>query len=177
MRKYRWAVIAGVCILALLIVAGVIFIPRLPRLLSSHVEDSTEIVKPGHWWKTDLSEEELKTLQTLWGRDINARQLIEAMWPDVLQEMPTEMTEALAQRKAMWPVDDFEAWRRVPMMNFGRGVPSNEGMEYFGVYIGSSLEEEITFRQSKDRALSEDRCYRISMYTDEVIDYRPGPLA
>jgi hypothetical protein len=51
MKKYSWAIIAGVCILALIVV-GAVFIPRI--FSSSHVEEPMEIVMPGHWWKTDF---------------------------------------------------------------------------------------------------------------------------
>ena len=87
MRKHRWAVIAGISILALIVV-GAIFIPRLFTGTHAVVEDVKLI--PAHWWKAELTEQQLSTLSTLWGKDITAAQLLEGLWPDVLQRLPQE---------------------------------------------------------------------------------------
>jgi hypothetical protein len=73
MKKYLWAVIAGVCVLALIVV-GAIFIPRLFRAPATEEPIDFVTVMPGHWWKTDLNEQQLKTLQTMWGTDITKAQ-------------------------------------------------------------------------------------------------------
>jgi phage pi2 protein 07 len=175
MQKHRWAIIAGVCILALIVV-GAVFIPRI--FSSSHVEEPGETVMPGHWWKTDLNEQQLKTLQTLWGSDMTIEEFVRQLWPDVMQELPSEMVDIWKQGNVFWPTAKFEDWERsaFQMMCFGpTTAKEGEAMKCFDVYLGNTALEERTFGRSRDFGLVEDRCYRVSMYTDDVTKYQPSP--
>lgn len=175
MQRHRWAVIAAVCLLALVVV-GAVFIPRI--FSSSHVEDSNEIVPPGHWWQTDLSEPQLKTLQAMWGSDITIEEFVHALWPGVMQELPGDMVAIWKQDKVFWPMEKFEDWERSPFPDMCFGLTTMEeggAMKCFDVYLGSKALEETTFRRNKDFGLVEDRCYRVSMYTSDsdVIEHQP----
>jgi hypothetical protein len=68
MRKHKWAIIAGVCVLALLTLAGVIYIPRLSHRAGWNSPSKGNIIlKPGHWWQAEITEQQLGSLATLWG--------------------------------------------------------------------------------------------------------------
>jgi hypothetical protein len=173
MKKYSWAIIAGVCLLALVVV-GAVFIPRI--FSSSHVEDSTDMVRPGHWWQTDLSEPQLKTLQTLWGSDMTIEAFVHALWPAVIEELPSDMVGIWKQDRVFWPMEKFEDWERNPTPNMCFGLTTmGEGgaMTCFDFYLGSKELEETTFRRNKDFGLVEDRCYRVSIYTSDVTEHQP----
>jgi hypothetical protein len=170
MRKHRWAIIGGVCILALLVV-GAVFIPRI--FGSGHAEERAEIVMPEHWWKTDLNEQQLKTLQASWGSEMPMKEFVFNLWPEVMQELPSEMVDTWERKGVYWPTEKFEDWERGPFqtMCFGLVVPEDgQTTQCFDVYLGTQAAEETTLRRSTDLGLVEDRCYRVSMYTDEVIE-------
>jgi hypothetical protein len=165
MKKYSWAIIAGLCLLALVVV-GAVFIPRIFR--SSHIEEPGEIVTPGHWWKTDLNEQQLKTLQTLWGTDMTMAQFLEQICPEALQQLPKEGVDAMGGR-----INWFQKWQdfeQSQRMCIGAGAGTrDEGITIFEIYLGRRAEEETTFQRNKEPPIVADRYYRISIYTDDVL--------
>ncbi|MDM7998487.1 MAG: hypothetical protein QUS33_00420 [Dehalococcoidia bacterium] len=170
MLRRRWTIAAGVCLL-LVIVFGAVFAPKLFR--SSHSDQSAEIVRPAHWWKADLNERQLGILQALWGNDATIQEFVVALWPEVMAELPSEMVDAWKQTRVYWPAEDYEDWRCGPLqtMCFGLVVPGSEQTaKCFDVYLGSLAAEETTLRRSTDLGLMEDRCYRVSLYTDRAME-------
>jgi hypothetical protein len=163
MKKYLWAIIAGVCVLALLIVVGALFIPRLFSSTDAGVED-VELI-PAHWWKTEMTEQQLSALGTLWGKDVTAAQLLQALWPDVLQQMPEEAATTYEKHQVRWPTQKYEDWQG-EMIAGGAGVSHEEGMMLYYYYLGSHESEQITFLTSVERGFTEDRMYRVSLYVD-----------
>jgi hypothetical protein len=166
MQKHRWAIIAGFCLLALVVV-GAIFIPRI--FSSSHIEEPGEIVTPGHWWKTDLNEQQLKTLQTLWGTAMTKTQFLEQICPEVLQQLPKEGVDALGNTPISWP-GSWEEYEQYQTMSVGATTGTrDEGLTFFEIYLGRHAEEETTFRRNGEPPVVADRYYRISIYMDDVL--------
>jgi hypothetical protein len=163
MKKYLWVIIAGVCVVALVAV-GAIFIPKL-FTSTTHSGQEEVVVKPGHWWKTELTEQQLSTLDTLWGENITAAQLLQELWPDVLQQVPQEAATAYENQQPSWPTEEYEDWEG-QMICGGRGVSHDEGMIVYWYYLGSHESEETTFLISVERGFTEERMYRVSLYTD-----------
>lgn len=173
MQKHRWVIIAAVCILALAVL-GAVFVPRI--FGSSHAGERAEIVMPEHWWKTDLNEEQMGTLQASWGSVMTMKEFVLELWPEVMQELPSEMVEAWEWKEVYWPTEKFEDWERGPFrtMCFGLVVPGDgQTTKCFDIYVGTQATEETTLRRSMDLGLVEDGCYRVSMYTDKVIEWQP----
>jgi hypothetical protein len=166
MREYLWAIIAGVCILALIVV-GAVFIPRI--FSSTHIEEPVEIVMPGHWYQTTLNDQQLKTLQTLWGSDMTTTQFIKEIWPEVLLRLPKEGVDAFGKQGMGW-IQSWEDYEQVQILHQWSGVLCAGGTAHFEIYLGRRAEEGATFRRSKEPPIVEDRCYRISIYTDDVLD-------
>lgn len=164
MRKHRWAIIAGVCVLALIVV-GAIFIPEL--FSNDQVHQGQEQIVPGHWWKTELTDQQLGTLSTLWGGDITVTELLEEIWPEVLQDLPQEALIAYDIRSIDWPTEEYEDWRAQLICTL-RGIPHEEGMLVYSFYLGSSDGEERTFYYSIDKNFTSDRMYRVSLYTNKL---------
>ena len=127
MRNHKWAIIAGVCVLALLIVVGAIYIPRLSRREGSPAEGFI-ILKPGHWWQAEITEQQLGALAALWGKDITAAQLLQELWPDVLSEMPQEAVTCYERSwmRMHWPTETYEEWNR-DMLNTSLADLGEEG--------------------------------------------------
>ena len=173
MQKRRWAIIAGVCMLALIVV-GAVFVPRI--FGTSHAEERAETVMPEHWWKTNLDEQQIETLQASWGSVMTMKEFVCKLWPEVMHELPSEMVDAWERKEVYWPTEKFEDWECGPFqtMCFGLVVPGDgHTTKCFDVYLGTQAAEEPTLRRSIDLGLVEDRCCRVSMYTDEVIESQP----
>jgi len=170
-RKYLWAIIAGVCVAVVLIIAGVIFIPELfPSSPPPSIPKSREIVIPAHWWQTSLTEEQFEVLRSLWGTEITVTQLLEAIWPTVLDEMPTDVAAFVGDDTVRWTYESFEEWTEIQSMYFGHGGSSEKGMMIVDFYVGRrQLERDITFTVRKGSGIVPDNCCRISLYTDDVL--------
>jgi hypothetical protein len=165
MRKHRWAIIAGVCVLALLIVAGAIFIPMLFYRGHPHsVSEGHVILMPGHWWKAEITEQQRSSLGTLWGKDITAAQLLQGLWPDVLQQLPQEAVTGYEKRWVAWPTATYEEWHGEMLCNL-QAAPGDGGLITCCIYVGTHESEEITFEIAGDRGFTEERTYRVSLYT------------
>jgi len=162
MRKHKWAIVAGVCVLALIVV-GLVVIPGLFDSPDAEVED-VELI-PAHWWKAELTDEQLSTLGTLWGGNVTAAQLLQALWPDVLQQLPEEAATTYGKHQVTWPTQNYEDWQG-EMIAGGAGVPHEEGMMLYYYYLGSHESERFTFEVSVERGFTEDRMYRVSLYTE-----------
>ena len=132
MRKYLWAIVAGVCVLVL-IAAGIVFIPRL--LGDTHVEPEPVELIPAHWWQADLTERQLETLAALWGSDITAAKLLQGLWPEVLQQMPDEAATSLERKVVRWPTERSEDWESQYICG-GAGVTHENGPTMYDYYIG-----------------------------------------
>ncbi len=165
MRKHKWA-IAGVCVVVVLVV-GVCFIPKLFDSENAEVED-VELI-PGHWWKMEMTEQQFVTLSTLWEKDTTAAQLLQALWPEVLQQMPQEAATTYEKHQVRWPTQKYEDWQG-EMIAGGTGVPHEDGVMLYYYYVGTHEDEEITFEIAGDRGLTEDRTYRVSLYTDTWLE-------
>ena len=166
MRKYLWAIVAGVCVLALLIVVVAIYIPRLSRREGTPAEGYI-ILKPGHWWQAEITEQQLGSLATLWGKDITAAQLLQELWPDVLSEMPQEAVTCYekSRMRMYWLTDTYEEWNR-DMFNTSTGIAGEEGPIVCEIYVGTPESEGDTFEIRGDKGYTADRMYRVSLYTD-----------
>ena len=174
MRKYKWAIIAGVCVLALLIVVAAIFIPRLFRnpALPPSIPESREIVIPAHWWQASLTEQQLEVLRSLWGTEITVPQFLEAIWPTVLDEMPADVAAFVGDDAMKWTYESFEEWTQIQKMFFGHGRLPEEGATAMNVvfYPGRrDQERDTTFIVRKGNGIVPENCYRISLYTDDVL--------
>ena len=108
-KRYLWAVIAAVCVIAPLAVAAAVFIPALggrgPEIPEGHA-----LMKPAHWWQAELNEEQLATLSASWGKRMNAAELMEALWPGVLQELPEEARTVYGHQGVIWTAEGYEEW-------------------------------------------------------------------
>lgn len=163
MRKHLWIIMAGLCVVALMAI-GAVYIPKL--FSSTHEEEVDHIqVIPGHWWKAGMTEQQFSTLSTLWGEDITAAELLQALWPDVLQQLPGETATTYQKQQISWPTEKYEDWKG----NFicgGISTPSDEGIRLYQYYLGSVEDEQMTLRRCADTAFTEDSTYRVSLYVD-----------
>jgi hypothetical protein len=175
MRKYLWAIIAGVCVL-MLVAVGVAFVPRL--LNSSSGETNQEILEPGHWQRAMLNKEQVEILRALWGKEVTIAQLIEEVWPGVLQEIPAEGVSVLDQRSVDWPAETMDEALKFPLVfcaGYGLPAPLDDSgsTPLFYCYIGTEAWERNTlFNVTNRRA---ETLYRISMYIDDVCTVGPLP--
>lgn len=175
MRKYSWAVIAGVCVVALIVV-GACFLLGLfdssPSGSMPDIPESREKVIPAHWWQASLTEQQLEVLRSLWGTEINIKQFLEAIWPTVLDEMPADVAAFMGDDAVRWTYGSFEEWTEIQSMGFGHGRSPEEGATamMFDFYLGRrDQERDITFTVRKGSGIVPDNCYRISLYTDDVL--------
>jgi hypothetical protein len=166
MRKYLWAIIAGGCMLALIVVGAIFVPPLLNGSPPTEVPEGYVILKPGHWWKMEITEQQRSSLATLWGRDVSIADLLRDLWPDVLPQLPQEVVSAYEKGRISWSVDTYEVWKG-EMLCSCRGLLSETGPTMGCLYIGSHESEESTFETRADRGLIEDRVYRISIYTSD----------
>ena len=165
MRKHKWAVVAGVCVVVLLALAGVIVIPKLINRPHPHtVSEGLMILRPAHWWQAEITEQQLDSLSALWGDNMTPAQLLEELWPDVLQQMPPEAATCYGVRNIHWPTETYEEWNRRRLCNT-KTMPGEEGPIACCIYVGTHEDEEITFEIAGDRGFTEDRTYRVSLYT------------
>jgi hypothetical protein len=185
MQKHRWAIVAAVCVLALIVV-GAVFLPRI--LSNGNAAEQVDIVKPGYWWKTDLNEQQLASLASLWGENITMAQLIEAVWPGVLQEIPAEAASSLGGRAIGWHTDQPDGKGNVLTMDDSLGYsmvfcagfsspavqPDAEPERSFYYYIGTEAWERSTL-VNRDSDRTSDMLYRIPIYTDDVRSLNPSP--
>lgn len=175
MRKHTWAIIAGVCVVVLLGIVGVVlFFPQLfDRGHSSPIPDDMEIVIPAHWWKTSLNEQQIETLRRLWHTQISTKQLIDALWPGVLSELPAEADASSDGGRVMWPAAEFDVWKDIQAWSMSVIHPAQGTAMMFDVYLGCpERETDDTFLVDKSEGITSEVRYRISMYTDEVL----GPV-
>ena len=175
MRKYLWAIIAGVCVL-MLVAAGAAFVPRL--LNSSSAEMNQQILEPGHWQRTMLDKEQVEILRGLWGKEVTIAQLIDAVWPGALQELPNEGAGVLGQHSVSWPgktMDDGLKYPFVLCAGYGLSAPlEGAGLAPFlSCYIGTQGWETNTLFNATNRTA--ETFYRISMYVDDVCTVGPVP--
>lgn len=172
MRKHLWTFIAGACVL--LIIISVLIIPRLFSSRSTDTLDNYVTVIPEHWWRLSLNDQQLEVLEGLWGSQMSTRQLVEEIWPDILDEFPDFCISILENRGVSWSSRSFEEWARIQCRHFGKGMydATNE-FYYCEMYIGpEDLEESsLSFRHAKEMPLVADRCYRVSFYTDDVLPH------
>jgi hypothetical protein len=164
MRKHKWAIIAGVCVVVLLALAGVIYIPRLFRGPVPAVSEGHIILRPAHWWQAEITEQQLSTLAALSGEDITPAQLLQELWPDVLQQMPPEAATCYGVRNLHWSSETYEEWTRGEFCET-KTMPGEEGRIACCIYVGTHVAEEGTFEIAGDQGLTEERTYRVSLYT------------
>jgi hypothetical protein len=164
-KKYLWGIVAGLCVMALLIVAAVIFIPRLLDSGSSpEIPEGHKVMMPEHWWKAEMNEQQLGALSTCWGQGITAAQLLQTLWPDVLQQLPDEAMGAYESQEIHWPTEEYGDWDVSAMICGAKGVSHSEGQTLYEYYLGSYEWEETTLVKNTDRGFTEDRMYRVSLY-------------
>jgi hypothetical protein len=165
MRKHKWAIMAGVCVVALLAVAGAIYIPRLSHGgHSDSVSEGHVVLMPAHWWQAEITEQQLGSFATLWGENTTAAQLLQELWPDVLSQMPQEAVTCYEKLKIVWSTETYQEWDRQMFCNL-KGIPGEEGPTVCYIYVGTHESEEGTFEIAGDRGFTEDRTYRVSLYT------------
>ena len=108
MKKYLWGIIVGVCFIVLLIVGDAMLIPKLlDSRPATVVPEGHEILVPEHWWKAEVTEQQLGTMSAYWGESISAAQLLQALWPEVLQQMPEEARGAYEHQGVNWPPEGY----------------------------------------------------------------------
>lgn len=165
MKKHVWAAIAGVCVVTLVALAGVLFIPGLfQKGPPSAVPEGHVVLMPAHWWKTEITDQQRSSLATLWGKDISAAELLQELWPDVLQQLPQEAVTCYEKRQIAWPTETYEEWHGQMLYNL-KAVPDDQGPTVCCIYIGTRESEEWSFQIAGDRGFTEDRTYRVSIYT------------
>ena len=162
MKRYWWWIMAAVCILALVVV-GVIFIPPLFETGMDDDDDPSVAMVPAHWWKADLTTGQMETIAGLWGTAVSPTQLLQALWPEVLQQMPEEASSLWESDTVHWPPGDFGEWNN-GIISGGVYVPHDEGTTQYWYYLGSPDSEAI--REDPSWGLTEDKMYRVSLYTD-----------
>ena len=168
MKKYLWGIMVGVCFIVLLIVGDAVLIPRLLHSApATVVTKGHEILVPGHWWKAEMTEQQLGTLSAYWGRSMSAAQLLQALWPEALQQMPEEARGVYEHQGLNWPPEGFEDWESPSFMCAGSGVAHDDGQTLYFYYLGCREDEEMTLVMNADRGFTEDRIYRVSLYIDE----------
>ncbi len=168
-KKYPWALIAGVCLAALLPVAAVGFIVRVSQTSPAiDVPEGHEIMVPAHWWQAEMTEQQMATLSSSWGEPINAAQLLDRLWPGVLQQMPEEARAVYEHQGVNWSVEGLEGLAVGPStMCAGSGVAHDDGQWIYFYYVGSPEWEDMTLEMNSDRGFAEDRQYRVSLYISE----------
>ena len=124
-------------------------------------------MEPAHWWQAELNEEQLATLSASWGKPMNAAELMEALWPGVLQELPEEARTIYEHQGIDWTPEEYEDWDASSFMCAGSGAPHDEGQWVYSYYVGSREWEEMTLVMNTDRGFTEDRLYRVSLYMSE----------
>lgn len=171
MRKHKWAIIAGVSVVVLLALAGLIVVPKLINRPHLHtVSEGHVILRPAHWWQAEITEQQLDSLSALWGDNITPAQVLEKLWPDVLQEMPPEAAACYGVRNIhYWPTETYEEWRRRRLCET-KTMPGEEGPIACCLYVGTREDEDITFEIAGNQGLTEDKTYRVSLYTGIRLD-------
>ncbi|MBE0481341.1 MAG: hypothetical protein IBX68_10220, partial [Dehalococcoidia bacterium] len=43
---------------------------------------------PDYYWRTDATEEQLQTIELLWGQELTVGEFFQAVWPEVARELP-----------------------------------------------------------------------------------------
>ena len=165
-KRPLWAVAAAVCLIAPVAAAAAIVIPGLggsgPIIPEGHA-----LMTPAHWWRAELNEEQMATLSASWGKPMTVAELLDQLWPGVLQEMPEQARTVYANHGINWPPEGYENWDRSSFMCAGSGAPSEEGPRLYDYYVGSRDWEEMTLVEPTDRGLAEERMYRVSLYIGE----------
>ncbi len=168
--KRLWAVAAAVCLIAPLAAAAAIIIPGLhgsgPIIPEGHA-----LMMPAHWWQADLTEQQLATLSTYWGKPTTMAELLDELWPGVLEQMPEEARNVYEHQGLNWPPGGYEDWDGSSRMCAGSGVPHDEGQWVYSYYVGSPEWEADTLVMNTDRGFTEDGMYRVSLYMSE----KPAP--
>jgi hypothetical protein len=179
MRKHRWAIIAGVCVVVLIVV-GAVFIPR--ALHSSASSTGTEdriVVMPGHWWKVSLDEQKIEILRRVWHTGITRKDLVDMLWPGVLQKLPAAAGASWERQKVDWPNEPFDDWEDIQAWCFSAMLPVQDDPIVFDVYLGSDeweTDDMFTVSRIIGTGLTSDNRYRVSMYTNDVLGHLDGPL-
>lgn len=166
MKKLLWAVAAGVCVLAVVILAIIYIPPLLDNSPPPDVPEGHMVLMPGHWWKADLTEQQRNSLAAAWGNDMSAAELLRSLWPDPLQEMPEEAVAVYQERTVGWPTDTYEAWKGEMLCNC-RASSNDIRPTMCCLYIGTHQSEQFTFQTVDNRGFTENCTYRISIYTGD----------
>ena len=125
------------------------------------------LMTPAHWWQAELTEEQMATLSASWGKSLNAAQLLEALWPGVLQELPEEARDVYGHQSVFWPAEGYEEWDGSGRMCAGSGVPHDGGQWVYSYFVGRPEWEVDTLVMNTDRGFTEDGMYRVSLYISE----------
>ena len=167
MKTFLWATAGAACVMAPLAVAAALFVPSLLHT-GPEIPEGHALMTPAHWWQADMTGEQMETLSNLWGKPINAAELMEAVWPGVLQQMPEEAKSVYEHQGVNWSPEGLEGLAVGPSsMCAGTGVRHDDGQRIYFYYVGSREWEQDTLVMNSDRGFAEDRLYRVSLYTDQ----------
>ncbi len=75
--------------------------------LSISANDLTDDVKKEQRFSMVANEEQLKTLNSLYGTDISYGELIEKVYPEALKDIPDEILADMYKTKQQWPSEDI----------------------------------------------------------------------
>lgn len=167
MKAKRVFTAVAVACVAVLIVAGAIFVPKLIHKADS--KDPASVgqlnaspppdippreewwqVEPANWWKQELDQQQSQTLRDLWGRQITLVKLLRLVWPDVLERLPPEFAAYINDeaRLVYWPMEDGIALGMNEALAKGQYVKDgglsferSELTPYMGYFIGRAGDE------------------------------------
>lgn len=172
MRRWSWVAVVGVCVLALTVVGTLVIQRVLHGCPASAGIRHDIVVMPGHWWRMSLEEKQIEVLRTLWHTDISRKDLVDALWPSVMEELPAAAGALWESQTIKWPIEPFDEWKDIQAWVMSTLASVQGSPSVFDVYLGcEEWETDDMFAVDEDIAdgLTQESRYRISMYTDEIL--------
>ena len=188
MPKRLWVTIAAVLVVAV-VVSGVLLLPGLFNEKKDDQNDTPvdidigkETVLPGHWWKTEITEEQLQLLGDIWNTDVTYLDVLQKLWPEIEIELPQHMTIAWNEKAVQWSNPSWEEKYKnlkgpAPVPNIlycNVAVPNisgdpTGGYKAYALYMGIENYENETMEVFKFNELVPENTYRVSFYVDNII--------
>ena len=188
MSKKLWIGIAAVLVIDMS-VAGVLLLPGLLDDESHSQNDppvdidtGREVVIPGHWWKTYMTDEQLQLLGEVWDTELTCMDLLQLLWPEIVTELPQDMIDSWKEHEVSWPGPSWETTYddikgplpKLSILYFEAGVPKisgdyKNGYKDYSFYMGPVSDESGTMEVFKFKDLQPEDNYRISFYIDNIM--------
>jgi len=133
------------------------------------------VVVPGHQWTMSMTEEQMDLLKNSWGREVTILELTNLLWPEVTRDIPQHMVDCWRDKKVIWFAPDLSNLVEGPIPSTGlldlkNGTYHVEGYWMYEFYIGLVTCETPSMMIEDCLGVTSDKCYRVSLYTDNILD-------